>query len=57
MVVSDYGQPKYLLTLYTPPAKRKPGAKDYLARMKKFQPQPMKEEEAAALQRENRGER
>ncbi|MES2693237.1 MAG: hypothetical protein V4773_07165, partial [Verrucomicrobiota bacterium] len=41
VIVSDRGEPKYLLTLYTPPPKKAPARKDYIARLKKFQPQPM----------------
>jgi hypothetical protein len=57
VIVSDYGDPKYLLTLYTPPPKGKPPAKDYLARLKKFQPLPMSSASSAALRDENRGNR
>ena len=57
VVVSDHGEPKYLLTLYTPPPPRAPKAKDYMARLKKFQPRPMSAEAAKALHEENRGDR
>jgi hypothetical protein len=57
VIVSDYGEPKYLITLYTPPPKGKPPAKDYLARLKRFQPRPMSSASSAALREENRGDR
>ena len=57
VIVSDHGEPKYLLTLYTPPPKKAPTAKDYMARLKKFQPQPMSAAAAKALHEENRGDR
>lgn len=57
VIVSDHGEPKYLLTLYTPPPKRPPLRKDYVARLKKFQPQPMSASAAKALHDENRGDR
>lgn len=57
VIVSDHGEPKYLLTLYTPPPKRPALAKDYLARLKKFQPQPMSAAAAKAIHDENRGDR
>jgi hypothetical protein len=57
VIVSDHGEPKYLLTLYTPPPKRKAPAKDYLARLKKFQPQPMSAAATKAIHDENRGDR
>jgi hypothetical protein len=57
VVVSDHGKPKYLLTLYTPPPQRPPQRKDYIARLKKFQPRPMSAAAAKALHEENRGDR
>jgi hypothetical protein len=57
VIVSDRGQPKYLLTLYTPPPKNAPRTKDYLARLKKFQPRPMSAAAAKSLHDENRGDR
>lgn len=40
VIVSDHGEPKYLLALYTPSPAWGPRAKDYMARLKKFQPRP-----------------
>lgn len=57
VIVSDNGEPKYLLTLYTPPPKKAPRSKDYLARLKTFQPQPMSAAVAKSLHEENRGDR
>lgn len=57
VIVSDRGEPKYLLTLYAPPLKKVRRAKDYLARLKKFQPQPMSAAAAESLHDENRGNR
>jgi hypothetical protein len=57
VIVSDYGEPKYLITLYSPPPKGKPPTKDYLARLKKFQPLPMSAASSDALRDENRGDR
>lgn len=57
VIVSDHGEPKYLLTLYTPPSRKAPAPKDYMARLKKFQPQPMSAAAARSLHDENRGDR
>ncbi|MDO8543045.1 MAG: hypothetical protein Q7S40_21580 [Opitutaceae bacterium] len=39
VIVSAPGEPKYLIALYTPPPERAPHQpKDYVARLKKFQP-------------------
>lgn len=57
VIVSDHGEPKYLLTLYTPPPKRAAHSKDYMARLKKFQPHSMSAGAAKALHDENRGDR
>lgn len=57
VIVSDRGEPKYLLTLYTPSPRRASRPKDYLARLKKFQPQPMSAVAAQSLHDENRGDR
>ncbi len=59
VIVSERGRPKYLLKLYTPPPGAKPKAKDkdYLARLKKFQPRPISNTAARTLHEENRGDR
>jgi len=52
------GKPKYRRTKYTPPRKAKsPPAKDYMARLRRYQPRPMSAAAAKALHEENRGER
>ena len=57
VIVSDHGEPKYLLTLYTPPPRKAPTSKDYMARLSKFQPQPMSPAATNSLHDENRGDR
>lgn len=58
VLVTDRGQPKYRLTLYAPARRRKlPAAKDYVARLRRFQPRPIRASAAKALGEENRGER
>jgi hypothetical protein len=57
VIISDHGTPRYLITLYTPPPKLKPAPKDYLARLRKFQPQPISKAAAQALHEANRGDR
>ena len=58
VIVTDKGQPKYRLTLFTPaqPEKaRRP--KDYMARLKRYQPRPLSAAAAKSLHDENRGRR
>lgn len=57
VIVSDYGKPKYLLTLYQPPAEGSPPKKDYAARLSKFQPRPLSRMKSRTLHAENRGNR
>jgi antitoxin (DNA-binding transcriptional repressor) of toxin-antitoxin stability system len=58
VIVTDRGQPKYRLTLYTPPRSvSEPAAKDYVARLQRHQPDALSGTGAAALENENRGER
>ena len=57
VIVSDRGEPKYLLSLYSPPPSSLPPPKDYLTRLKKFQPRPRSAAAAKALHDENRGDR
>ena len=58
VIVTDNGQPKYKLTLYTPPPSRKPkGSKDYMARLRRHQARPIPAVAAKSLNDENRGER
>jgi antitoxin (DNA-binding transcriptional repressor) of toxin-antitoxin stability system len=58
VLVTERGKARYRLTLYTPAQKAKePPAKDYLARLKRHQPRPMRPAAAKALNEENRGAR
>jgi len=57
VIVSDRGEPKYLLTLYTAPSQKAPAPKDYMSRLRKFQPQPMSAAASRSLHDENRGDR
>ena len=58
VIVTDKGQPKYKLTLYTAPQRRKPRpAKDYMSRLRQYQPRPISMAAAQSLDDENRGER
>jgi antitoxin (DNA-binding transcriptional repressor) of toxin-antitoxin stability system len=58
VVVTDQGTPAYRLTRYQPAGRQKaPGPKDYLARLRRFQPQPVAAAAAAALHNANRGDR
>jgi antitoxin (DNA-binding transcriptional repressor) of toxin-antitoxin stability system len=58
VIVTDKGQPKYKLTLYTAaqPGKPRP-AKDYMSRLRQYQPRPISRGAAKSLDDENRGER
>lgn len=58
VVLTERGKARYRLTLYTPPTKAKePPPKDYLARMKRYQPKPMSRAAAKAFYKDWRGER
>ena len=58
VVVTDRGTAKYRLTLYTPAGERQvPARKDYLARLRRYQPHPLSAAAAKALQDANRGNR
>jgi antitoxin (DNA-binding transcriptional repressor) of toxin-antitoxin stability system len=58
VIVTDNGQPRYKLTLYTPalPAK-KSRVKDYMARMRQHQLRPLSAAAGKSLHEENRGDR
>ena len=58
VIVTDRGQPKYRLTLFTPgqSAKARP-AKDYMARLRRHQQRPISAAAAKFLRDENRGSR
>jgi hypothetical protein len=57
VLVTDRGQPKYRLTLYTPGEAKSPPAKDYVARMGRYQSRRLSKKAARALDEENRGDR
>lgn len=58
VVVTDRGEPKYRLTLYAPARPgRRPPVKDYVARLRRFQPRPLGVSASKALEEENRGAR
>lgn len=56
VVVTDQGTARYRLTLYTPADRKKaPAPKDYLARLRRYQPRPISAAATRALR--DRGER
>ena len=58
VIVTEKGQPRYKLTLYTPAQPRKSrGAKDYMSRLRRYQPRPISAAATKSLDDENRGER
>lgn len=58
VIVTDKGQPKYRLTLFTPGRSGKArSAKDYMARLRRHQSRPISAAAAKSLHDENRGSR
>jgi antitoxin (DNA-binding transcriptional repressor) of toxin-antitoxin stability system len=58
VLLTEKGRPRYRLTLYTPAADQTPPpVKDYLERLKRYQPRAMSVAEARALHEDNRGGR
>ncbi len=57
VIVTEKGEPKYRLTLFTAVRKRKATSVDYWARLAAYMPEPLTAEQAAALRDEARGER
>ena len=56
VIVTDKGEPKYKLTLFTPGRQGKTRlAKDYMQRLRRHQRRPMSAAAARALNDENRG--
>ena len=50
VLVTDRGRPKYRLTLYTATgAAKSPPAKDYVTRLRRYQPRPLGKTAAKAL--------
>lgn len=58
VLVTDQGKPAFRLTPYVaPPRARAPVAKDYVARMRRYQPRPLTAAAAKALHDANRDDR
>ena len=58
VVVTERGTARYRLVLHTPAVgKGAPGRKDYMARLRRYQPRPLSQAEATALDEANRGAR
>ena len=57
VVVTEQGTPKYRLTPYRRPRSTTAPAKDYLARVRRHQPDPLSAEDATDLHDTNRGAR
>jgi antitoxin (DNA-binding transcriptional repressor) of toxin-antitoxin stability system len=57
VLLTEKGEPRYRLMLYTPARTQKPPPIDYWARLKAYQPEAMTSSQARALHEENRGER
>jgi len=58
VIVTEKGEPKYRLTLYTPKISRgTPASKDYISRLRRYQPRSMSPVASRALNKQNRGER
>jgi antitoxin (DNA-binding transcriptional repressor) of toxin-antitoxin stability system len=57
VLVTDRGTPTYRLTRYTRARTTPPARKDYLARLRQHQPDPLDPAAAQALDEANRGER
>ena len=58
VLLTERGKTRYRLTLYTPAKTAKaPPRKDYLARLKRYQPRAMSRAAGKALHEHNRGER
>jgi antitoxin (DNA-binding transcriptional repressor) of toxin-antitoxin stability system len=58
VLLTERGKARYRLTLYTPaPSAKEPPPKDYMARMKRYQPKPMSRAAAKAFYKAWRGER
>jgi prevent-host-death family protein len=57
VLVTDKGEPKYRLVLYTPVQKVSAPSKDYIARITRHQPRALSANEAKGLHEDNRGDR
>jgi antitoxin (DNA-binding transcriptional repressor) of toxin-antitoxin stability system len=57
VIVTEKGEPKYRLTLFTAVRARKGSPVDYWARLTAYMPEALTAEQAAALREETRGDR
>ncbi len=58
VLLTERGKTRYRLTLYTPAhSVKEPPPKDYMARIKRYQPKPMSRAAAKAFDKDWRGER
>jgi antitoxin (DNA-binding transcriptional repressor) of toxin-antitoxin stability system len=57
VLVTERGEPRYRLTLYTSPRDQSPPAVDYWARLNSYQARPLTKTQSRRLHEENRGER
>lgn len=57
VIVTEKGEPKYRLTLFTAARARKATSVDYWARLTAYMPEALTAEQAAALREETRGDR
>jgi antitoxin (DNA-binding transcriptional repressor) of toxin-antitoxin stability system len=57
VLLTERGEPRYRLTLYTPSRVASPPPVDYWARLTAYQPETMTQDEARLLDEENRGDR
>lgn len=57
LVVTDRGQPAYVLRAFTAPRPKKPVRVDYFARLRAHQPRPLSAAASKALDEHDRGER
>jgi len=57
VILTEKGQPRYRLSLYTPASAGKPAPVDYWARLNSYQPRTLTKAQSQALHEENRGDR
>jgi antitoxin (DNA-binding transcriptional repressor) of toxin-antitoxin stability system len=57
VLLTEKGQPRYRLTLYSPASEGVPPPVDYWARLNAYQPKALTEAQSSALQDEIRGDR
>jgi len=57
VLLTEKGQPRYRLTLYTPAGAGRPPPVDYWARLNAYHPQALTKAQSRALHDENRGDR